>query len=244
MGQKVHPYAFRLPLIRPWVSNWFANRPGDYQQNVQEDIKIRKFLNKKLTDAGVAAIDIHRNSKSIVVMIRTAKPGVIIGKSGANIETLRDQLNKFMGKPVEIKIFEVRKANTNAALVGQKIGNQIERRIAYRRAIKGAIQEAMEDGALGIKVSIGGRLNGSDIARRESYKEGNIPLHTLRADIDYAIYHAQTTFGIIGIKVWIYKGLVFEGQVANDQGDQEVKAGLGASRKVDMQDTPADSVAA
>lgn len=244
MGQKVHPYAFRLPLIRPWVSNWFANRNSDYEHNVQEDIKLRKFLGKKLSDAGVAAIDIHRNSKNVVVLIRTAKPGVIIGKSGASIEILRDQVNKLMGKNIEIKIFEVRKPNLNAVLVGQKIGSQIARRVAYRRAIKGAIQEAMEEGALGIKVAIGGRLNGSDIARRESYKEGNIPLHTLRADIDYAIYHCQTTFGIIGIKVWIYKGLIFEGQVSSDQNDQEVKGGLGAIKKVDMQNTPADAVAA
>lgn len=244
MGQKVHPYAFRLPLIRPWVSNWFANRATDYEQNVQEDIKLRKFLSKKLTDAGVASIEIHRNSKNIVAMIRTAKPGVIIGKSGASIETLRDQVKRYMGKLIEIKIFEVRKANTNAVLVGQKIGSQIERRIAYRRAVKGAIQEAMEDGALGIKVAIGGRLNGSDIARRESYKEGNIPLHTLRADIDYAVYHCQTTFGIIGIKVWIYKGLIFDGQVGADQNDQEVKGGLSSNKKVDMQSPSADSVAA
>ncbi|MBP6084650.1 30S ribosomal protein S3 [Candidatus Gracilibacteria bacterium] len=243
MGQKVHPFAFRLPIIRNWTSNWFANRKSDYEKHVQEDIKLRKYIKTKMPDAGIASVDIQRDNQAIVVIIRTAKPGIIIGKSGASIDTLREQLRKLMNCPVDVKVFEVRKVNINAALVAQKVGNQIERRVAYRRAIKGAIQEAMQDGALGIKVNIGGRLNGSDIARRENYKEGNIPLHTLRADIDYAVYHAQTTFGIIGIKVWIYKGLVFDGQLSQDH-DQEVKGGLGASKKADMTPNNADTLAA
>ncbi len=224
MGQKVHPFSFRLTVIRNWSSNWFGGRKKDYEQSVQEDIKLRKYLNKKLTDAGIAKIDISRNNQSISVTLHTSKPGVIIGKSGANIEILREDLKKLMNKPIDVKIFEVRKANVVAALVAQKIGQQIQRRVAYRRAIKGAIQEALEDGALGIKVAIGGRLNGADIARRESYKEGNIPLHTLRADVDYAIYHTETTFGIIGIKVWVYKGLVFDRDAIFASQDTESKA--------------------
>ena len=210
MGQKVHPFSFRLPIIRNWTSNWFSSRKRDYELSVQEDIKIRQYLQKKLPDAGVASIDIARNNNAITVTIRTSKPGVIIGKSGANIDQLRDEMKRLMNKPIDIKIFEVRKANVVSSLVAQKIGSQIQRRIAYRRAVKGAIQEALEDGALGIKVAIGGRLNGADIARRENFKQGNIPLHTLRADVDYAIYHTETTFGIIGVKVWIYRGLVFD----------------------------------
>lgn len=210
MGQKVHPFSFRLPIIRNWTSNWFSSRKRDYEQSVQEDIKIRRYLQKKLPDAGVASIDIARNNNAITVIIRTSKPGVIIGKSGTNIDQLRDEMKKLMNKPIDVKIFEIRKANVVSSLVAQKIGSQIQRRIAYRRAVKGAIQEAMEDGALGIKIAIGGRLNGADIARRENFKQGNIPLHTLRADVDYAIYHTETTFGIIGVKVWIYRGLVFD----------------------------------
>lgn len=223
MGQKVHPFAFRLPIIRNWNSNWFGGRKKDYEQSVQEDIKLRKYLAKKLPDAGVANINIARNNQSITVTIHTSKPGVIIGKSGASIDILRQDLKNLMNKPIEVKIFEVRKANIVAALVAQKVGTQIQRRIAYRRAIKGAIQEAMEDGALGIKIAIGGRLNGADIARRENFKEGNIPLHTLRADIDYAIYHTETTFGIIGIKVWIYKGLIFDHNIAIESSDTDAK---------------------
>ncbi|MBI4835770.1 MAG: 30S ribosomal protein S3 [Candidatus Abawacabacteria bacterium] len=223
MGQKVHPFSFRLPVIRNWASNWFSSRKKDYEQSVQDDIKIRQYLNKKLSDAGVASIDIARNNQSITVTIRTSKPGVIIGKSGANIDQLRDELKRVMNKPIEVKIFEIRKANTTASLVAQKVGHQLERRVAYRRAIKGAIQEAMEDGALGIKIAIGGRLNGADIARRESFKEGNIPLHTLRADVDYAIYHAQTTYGVIGIKVWVYRGLVFDREAVLENSVQEAK---------------------
>lgn len=221
MGQKVHPFSFRLPIIRNWASNWFSSRKKDYELSVQEDIKLRKYLAKKLSDASVANIDISRNNQSITVTIYTSKPGVIIGKSGANIDQLRDQLNHIMNRVVDVKVFEVRKPNLNAALVVQKIASQIERRVAYRRAIKGAIQEAREEGALGIKVAIGGRLNGSDIARRESFKEGNIPLHTLRADVDYAVYAAQTTFGKIGIKVWIYKGLIFDRNLITEGTEQE-----------------------
>lgn len=221
MGQKVHPFSFRLPIIRNWASNWFSSRKKDYEQSVQDDIKLRKYLKKKLPDAGVASVEISRNNQSITITIHTAKPGVIIGKSGANIDQLRDQVKLLMNRPVDIKIFEIRKPNLNAALVAQKIANQIERRVAYRRAIKGSIQEAREEGALGIKVAIGGRLNGSDIARRENFKEGNIPLHTLRADVDYAIYHALTTFGIIGIKVWIYRGLIFDRNLILEGSEQE-----------------------
>lgn len=232
MGQKVHPFSFRLPVIRNWNSNWFGGRKKDYEQSVQEDIKLRKYLGKKLTDAGVANVHIARNNQSITVTIHTSKPGVIIGKSGASIEILRQDLKKLMNKHIEVKIFEVRKANIVAALVAQKIGQQIQRRIAYRRAVKGAIQEAIEDGALGIKVAIGGRLNGADIARRENFKEGNIPLHTLRADVDYAIYHTETTFGIIGIKVWIYKGLVFDRDITVETPESDAKGSKKSEEEV------------
>ncbi len=237
MGQKVHPYSFRLPYLRYWKSNWFTSRHNEYEQNIQEDIKLRKFIQRKLTDAGVASVDILRNNQSITVIIRTSKPGIVIGKSGANIEMLRDQLRKKMNKLIDVKIFEVRKPDLSAVLVAQNIGNQIERRVAYRRAVKMTIEKVKEAGALGVKVAIGGRLNGSEIARRESYKDGNIPLHTLRADIDYAIYHAQTSYGVIGVKVWIFRGLVFDRAQVSENMEQEVKSGA-SGKRVDMSETP------
>jgi small subunit ribosomal protein S3 len=242
MGQKVHPYSIRLPFLRYWKSNWFASRHNEYEQNVQEDIKLRKFVQRKLTDAGVASVDILRNNQSITVIIRTSKPGIVIGKSGSNIELLREQLRKMMNKLIDVKIFEVRKPDLNATLVAQNIGNQIERRVAYRRAVKMTIEKVKEAGALGVKVAIGGRLNGSEIARRESYKDGNIPLHTLRADIDYAIYHAQTSYGVIGVKVWIFRGLVFDRSQVPENMEQEVKGGS-TGKRVDMNNQPNEPTA-
>jgi len=208
MGQKVHPYAFRLGSIRTWHSKWYSDKK--YTDKLQEDIKLRKFLDKKLVNSGVSKVEIHRSADQLTVTIHTSKPGILIGRSGASIEKLKEEVRILTQSAADIKVFEVRKPELNAALIGENIAQQIEKRISYRRAAKSSIKRAKELGAKGIKVIIAGRLNGADIARSETFKSGNIPLHTIRADIDFATTTARTTYGAIGLKIWVYHGMVFD----------------------------------
>tara|TARA_R110000868_G_scaffold262401_1_gene520847 strand:- start:13744 stop:14397 length:654 start_codon:yes stop_codon:yes gene_type:complete len=204
MGQKVNPIGLRLGINRTWDSTWFAE--DNYANLVKEDFDIRKFLKKELKSAGVAKVVIERPGTICRVFIHTARPGVIIGKKGADIETLRQKLMKFTSCEVFVNIVEVRKPDINSQLVAENICSQLERRVAYRRAMKRAVQNAMMNGAKGIRINCAGRLNGAEIARTEWYLEGSLPLHTLRADIDYGFAEALTTYGILGVKVWINHG--------------------------------------
>jgi small subunit ribosomal protein S3 len=211
MGQKVHPVGIRLGISADWNSKWYANSKN-YPDLLNADIKVREFLRKKLASANVSRIQIERPARSAVVTIHTARPGVVIGKKGADIEILRQDIAKIVGlhiNNVKVNIEEIRKPELDAQLVAEGIAQQLERRIMFRRAMKRAIQNTMRMGAQGMKCCVAGRLNGAEIARTESYREGRVPLHTLRADIDYGFAEALTTFGIIGVKVWIYKGEVF-----------------------------------
>jgi small subunit ribosomal protein S3 len=209
MGQKVNPTSLRIGIIKTWDSRWFAARKN-YAKRFHADLALRKFINNKLQSAGVIRIEIERSAKKVIVNIHAAKPGLIIGRQGVAIEDLRDELNKKFNENFEVNIIEVQNPDLSAQLIGELVAVQVEKRIAYRRAVKMALQKAIEAGAIGVKILIAGRLNGVEIARREYFKEGNIPLHTLRADIDYAQVNANTTYGVIGIKVWVYKGLVFK----------------------------------
>lgn len=205
MGQKVNPHGLRVGVIKDWDSRWYAraDKVGDL---VVEDYKIREYLKKLLYSAGVPTIEIERDSAKVRIYIHCSRPGIVIGKGGAEIERLRLQVEKLIGKPVAISIVEVRTPDTNAQLVAENIAQQLEKRISFRRAMKNAMGRAMRMGARGIKITVGGRLGGAEIARSESYHEGTIPLQTLRADIDYGFAEAATTYGRIGVKVWIYKG--------------------------------------
>lgn len=207
MGQKVNPNSLRLGLIRNWNSNWYAK--NNYAELLYQDFKLRKFINEKLGQAEVSKITLERLAKKIIVTIHTARPGVVIGKKGNGIEKLRDSLVKLVGGEVVLNIVEVRKPETDATLVADSIAAQIEKRVGFRRAVKRAMQSAQRAGALGIRVNCSGRLGGAEIARMEWYREGQVPLHTLRADIDYGFSTANTTYGSVGIKVWIYKGELF-----------------------------------
>ena len=209
MGQKINPIGFRLGINRTWDSRWFANK-GEYGSLLQEDLKIRETLLEDLKAAAVSKIVIERPHRKCRVSIHTARPGIVIGKKGADIDKIRAKVKKFTDSEVHINIVEVRKPETDATLVAQGIAQQLERRVAFRRAMKRAVQTAIRMGAGGIRVNVGGRLGGADIARSEWYREGRVPLHTLRADIDYGLAEAETTYGIIGIKVWIFKGEVLE----------------------------------
>jgi small subunit ribosomal protein S3 len=207
MGQKIHPTGFRLAVTRNWGSKWFANSKN-YAGILAEDIKVREYLGKKLSHASVAKVTIERPAKNARITIHSARPGVVIGKKGEDIETLRGDLRKMMGGEVGLNIEEIRKPEIDAQLIADSIAQQLEKRIMFRRAMKRAMQNAMRLGAQGIKVMSSGRLNGAEIARREWYREGRVPLHTLRADIDYGFAEARTTYGVIGIKVWVFKGEV------------------------------------
>ncbi len=209
MGQKVHPYGFRLGINKPWKSNWFGKR--DFPELLQEDIKIRNFLRKNLSHAGIANLEIERSANRIRINIHTARPGIIIGKKGLEVDRLKEELQRIIGgKQVNLNIKEIRRAELDANLVAQNIAMQLEKRISFRRAMKKSVQSSLRFGALGIKIRCSGRLGGHEIARSEWYREGRVPLHTLRADIDYGTAEALTTYGIIGIKVWVYKGEIFE----------------------------------
>ena len=207
MGQKTNPIGNRLGIIRGWDSNWYGGR--DYGDKLAEDDKIRKYINARLSRASVSNIIIERSVKLIVITVKTARPGIIIGKGGSEVDKLKEELKKITSKEVQLNIFEIKRPELDAFLVGSSIARQIENRISYRRAIKMSIAAAMRMNAEGIKIQISGRLNGAEMARSESYKEGRIPLSTFRADIDYAIVEAHTTYGRLGVKVWIMKGEVF-----------------------------------
>lgn len=204
MGQKVNPIGLRLGINRTWDSRWYADKA--YPKLLHQDIELRNFLIKRLKNAGVSRVIIERAAQKVVVTVHTARPGIIIGKKGADIESLRREIAKMVDAEVSLNILEIRKPELDAKLVAEGIANQLERRVSFRRAMKRAIPTAMRLGAEGIKVSCGGRLAGADIARTEGYREGRVPLHTLRANIDYGVAEANTTYGIIGVKVWIYKG--------------------------------------
>lgn len=205
MGQKVHPIGFRLAVNKNWLSNWYANTK-DFAATLTADTLARAYLLKELAHASVSRIRIERPAKNAVITILTARPGVIIGKKGEDVDRLRAYLNKILGVPVHINIEEIRKPELDAKLVAEGAARQLEKRIAFRRVMKRAVASALRSGAKGIKISVAGRLGGAEIARTEWYREGRVPLHTLRADIDYATAEAKTTYGIIGIKVWIFKG--------------------------------------
>jgi small subunit ribosomal protein S3 len=209
MGQKTNPIGMRLNINRTWDSRWFAAKK-DYAKNLHEDFKIREYLNKVLQQAGVSRIVIERPTKKVRVIIYTARPGVVIGKKGADIEKLRSDVAKMTASEVSLNIVEIRKPELDSKLVAEGIANQLERRVAFRRAMKRAVQSAMRLGAGGIRINCSGRLGGAEIARMEWYREGRVPLHTLRADIDYGHGSAKTTYGICGVKVWIFKGEILE----------------------------------
>ena len=210
MGQKVHPTGIRLGIIKKHTSTWYASK-GDYADKLNEDLNVRKFIRKALSHASVSRIDIERPANTARVTIHTARPGIVIGKKGEDVEKLRTAISKQMGVPVHINIEEIRKPDLDSVLAAQSVASQLERRVMFRRAMKRAVQNAMRQGAQGVKIQVSGRLGGAEIARREWYREGRVPLHTLRADIDYATAEAATTYGIIGVKVWIFKGEIIGG---------------------------------
>ena len=210
MGQKTHPIGFRLGVIREWQTTWFAQRPDDYRNLVKEDMAVRDTINERFPDAGVSRIDIERGSSDATVTIHTARPGIVIGRGGQRVEQLRRDLERLTSRRVRLNVQEIRQPELDAYLVARNVADQLVRRIAFRRAIRQAVSRTMQAGAEGIKILIAGRLGGADIARKEKAMEGRVPLHTLRADIDYGLAEAATEFGRIGVKVWIYKGEVLK----------------------------------
>ena len=228
MGQKTNPIGLRLGIIKSWESRWFSEK--DYSKLLQEDINIRKFLTKKLSSAGISKVVIERPAKLAKVTIYSSRPGVIIGKKGSDIEKLKKEVSKIASGDVSINIVEIKKPELDSQLVADNIAQQLERRVAFRRAMKRALQSAMRLGALGIRVNCSGRLGGAEIARTEWYREGRVPLHTLRADIDYGVSRANTTYGICGVKVWIFKGEKFDKNLENTD---DVKASNDELKKVE-----------
>jgi small subunit ribosomal protein S3 len=221
MGQKVHPNGIRLGIVKQWNSTWFASTK-DFADNLNSDFKVRKYLNKELAKASVSRIMIERPAKSIRVTIHTACPGIVIGKKGGDVEKLRKEVAEITGVPAQVNISEIRKPELDAKLVSKNIASQLERRVMFRRAMKRAVQNAMRLGAKGIKVEVNGRLGGAEIARTEWYREGRVPLHTLRAEIDYNTSEANTTYGTIGVKVWIFKGEILDGMNAVSHPEKQV----------------------
>ncbi|RMH15585.1 MAG: 30S ribosomal protein S3 [Acidobacteria bacterium] len=204
MGQKTHPYGFRLAYQKAWHSRWYAS--SDYAENLHQDLRLRDRLKQRLAHAGVSEVDIERAADRLRVTIYTSRPGIIIGRKGAEVDKLRDDLNKFTGREVHINIQEIQRPELDAQLVAQAIAGQLVRRVSFRRAMKKAMESAFRFGAKGVKIMVSGRLGGAEIARTEWYQEGRLPLHTLKADIDYGFAEARTTYGVIGVKVWVYKG--------------------------------------
>jgi len=227
MGQKVNPIGLRVGINRTWDSRWFASK--DYADLLHEDLKLRGYLHDRLTQAGCSRVVIERPAKKARVTIHSARPGVVIGKKGADIEKLRADLAKMTGGEVALNIIEIRKPEIEAKLVAEGIAQQLERRVAFRRAMKRAVQNAMRQGAQGIKIQVGGRLNGAEIARTEWYREGRVPLHTLRAFVDYSTAEAKTTYGVIGVKVWVFNGEVFEADRRQQADSRKEEAGADAA---------------
>jgi len=219
VGQKIHPYGFRLGTVYGWQSNWFAER--SYGEQLHEDLRIRDFIKKKLYHAGISKIVIERTGEKLLINIHTARPGILIGKRGAEVENLRKELSAFSSREVFINVKEIRKAELDAQLVAENVALQLERRVAFRRAMKKAVTSTMKFGAQGIRIQCAGRLGGAEMGRREWYREGRVPLHTLRADIDYGLAEAKTTYGVIGVKCWVFRG---------DLADKDIKTGALAER--------------
>jgi small subunit ribosomal protein S3 len=213
MGQKVHPTGIRLGIVKKHSSTWYSDKK-DYADKLYQDLTVREFIQESLGHASVSRVDIERPSDSARITIHTARPGIVIGKKGEDVEKLRSEVSKRMGCPVHVNIEEIRKPDLDASLVAQNVAQQLERRVMFRRAMKRAVQNAMRAGAQGVKIQVGGRLGGAEIARSEWYREGRVPLHTLRADIDYATAEGNTTYGVIGVKVWIFKGEILGGEEA------------------------------
>ncbi|GAA2850631.1 30S ribosomal protein S3 [Pediococcus damnosus] len=222
MGQKVNPNGFRVGIIRDWEAKWYAEK--DFANYLREDLQIRKFISTKLADASVSNVEIERAANRVNVSIHTAKPGMVIGKGGSEVESLRKQLNELTGKRVHINIIEIKKPDLDAKLVGENIAAQLEGRVAFRRAMKQSMQRTMRAGAKGIKTQVSGRLNGADMSRVEHYSEGTVPLHTLRADVDYAWVEASTTYGSLGVKTWIYRGEILP-EVKSSKGNSKEQGG-------------------
>lgn len=229
MGRKVHPIGFRLGYIKDWQSKWYAD--AHYTDQLHEDIALRAMIHKELQNAGVSRIEIERSSNKIEVTVYTAKPGIVIGKRGTNVDQLKATLEKKTGKKVKLNIQEIHQPELDAQLVAESIAEQINKRVSYKRAMKQAVQRAMRLGAQGIRVKTSGRLGGADMARIATESEGRVPRHTLRADIDYAQVHATSTVGRIGVKVWIYKGEVFPDQLAKAQVEQQIGQTSGGSQR-------------
>ena len=231
MGQKVHPTGIRLGIVKDWASKWYADS-ATFPEYVRTDHELRTFIKNKLKDASVSRISIERPSKKVNITIHTARPGIVIGKKGEDIEKLRAEVSKMVSMPIQdvrININEIRKPEVDAQLVAEGIAQQLERRVMFRRAMKRAVTNTMRAGAEGVKVKVGGRLNGAEIARSEWYREGRVPLHTLRADIDYGFAEARTTYGVLGVKVWIFKGEVFDRPEKAEAPEAEAAAGARAS---------------
>jgi small subunit ribosomal protein S3 len=226
MGQKVHPTGIRLGIVKDWTSRWYANTQ-DYPKFLLQDLKVREYIQKKLAHASVSRIQINRPASNAHITVYTARPGIVIGKKGEDIDKLRNDISSMIGVPVQLNVEEIRKPELDAKLVAESIAQQLEKRIMYRRAMKRAVTNTMRLGAEGIKINVAGRLNGAEIARGEWYREGRVPLHTLRADIDYGTAEAKTTYGIIGIKVWIFKGEVYDldAHLASDNDSKKTVEG-------------------
>ncbi len=223
MGQKVHPYGIRLGIVKDWTSTWYADTKN-YANYLNNDLAVRAFLRKKLAHASVSRIQIERPANNARIIIHTARPGIVIGKKGEDIESLRKQVTALMKVPAHISVEEIRKPELDAYLVAESVAQQLERRIMFRRAMKRAVSNSMRLGAQGIKINVAGRLNGAEIARTEWYREGRVPLHTLRADIDYGFAEANTTYGVIGVKVWIFKGEIVRKSPSGEGADGETSA--------------------
>lgn len=224
MGHKVHPIGFRLGIIYPWQSKWYADK--NYTELLHEDLSVRRHILKKLSDAAVSRVELERNANQVIVTIHTAKPGIVIGRGGQKVDELRTELEKMTSRRVRVNIVEIRQPELDAYLVARSVADQLERRVAFRRAMKQAVSRTMQRGARGVKIQVGGRLGGSEMSRRETEKDGRVPLHTLRADVDFGQAEAATTFGRIGVKAWIYRGDVIpERRVA---GGNEETDGAGA----------------
>ncbi len=224
MGQKVHPIGIRLGIVKDWTSKWYANSK-DFADQLNTDLEVRDYLKKRLSQASVSRIQIDRPAKNAYITIHSARPGLVIGKKGEDIDALRHEVSRRMGIPVHLSVEEIRKPELDAQLVAEGITQQLERRIMFRRAMKRSVQNTMRLGALGIKINVAGRLNGAEIARTEWYLEGRVPLHTLRADIDYGFAEANTTYGIIGVKVWIFKGEIFADTPMEESASKQKSAG-------------------
>jgi small subunit ribosomal protein S3 len=230
MGHKVHPIGFRLGIIYPWQSKWYADK--NYTELLHEDLGLRRHILKKLSDAAVSRVELERNANQVIVTIHTAKPGIVIGRGGQKVDELRTELEKMTNRRVRVNIVEIRQPELDAYLVARSVADQLERRVAFRRAMKQAVSRTMQRGARGVKIQVGGRLGGSEMSRRETEKDGRVPLHTLRADVDFGQAEAATTFGRIGVKAWIYRGDVIPerrvpGAAAED--GETAPAGVGAS---------------